>query len=75
MYRNKHAVFQTKLYYPQPNLSKTPRELQYVERSVFMKEVNTQNFGLLDWEHKKLLLFLYGLLLVFSKGIDNIRKS
>ena len=24
-------------------LSKTPTELQYVERSVFMKEVNTQN--------------------------------
>ena len=24
--------------------SKTPTELQYVERSVFMKEVNTQNF-------------------------------
>ena len=25
-------------------LSKTPTELQYVERSIFMKEVNTQNF-------------------------------
>ena len=25
-------------------LSKTPTELRYVERSVFMKEVNTQNF-------------------------------
>ena len=27
-------------------------ELQYPERSVFMKEVNTKNFGLLNWEHK-----------------------
>ena len=25
-------------------INKTPTELQYVERSVFMKEVNTQNF-------------------------------
>ena len=29
-------------------LSKVPTELQYVERSVFMKEVNTQIFGLFN---------------------------
>ena len=30
------------------NLCKRPTELQYVERSVFMKEVNTQNFWIYE---------------------------
>ena len=34
-------------------IKKMATELQYPERSVFLKEVNTQNFGLLNWEHKK----------------------
>ena len=29
-------------------INKTPTEIKYPERSVFMKEVNTQNFGLLN---------------------------
>ena len=34
-------------------LSKTPTELQYVEKSVFMKEVKTQNICLLSWALRK----------------------
>ena len=36
---------------------KMTTELQYPERSVFMKEVNTRNFW--TFEHKKVLTFLY----------------
>ena len=32
-------------------IKKMATELQYPERSVFMKEVNTHFFGLLNWEH------------------------
>ena len=35
------------------NLSKIPTELHYVGRSIFMKEVNTRSFGLLNWGLKK----------------------
>ena len=34
-----------------------------------MKEVNTQSFRLLNWEHMKVIIFQYGLLLVFNKKI------
>ena len=39
---------------------KTPTQLYYPERSVFMKEVILKIFGLSNWEHKKVLTFLYG---------------
>ena len=38
----------------------TPTLLHYPERSVFMKEVNTQNFGLSNWALKKVLPYLKG---------------
>ena len=38
-----HQVFQIKAILSKQILSKTPTGLQYVETSVFMKEVNTQN--------------------------------
>ena len=34
-------------------LSKTPTELRYVERSVFMKEINNRIYGILNWVVKK----------------------
>ena len=37
-------------------------ELQYPERSVFRKKLKLKIFGLLNWEHKKVLTFLYGFL-------------
>ena len=40
--------------------SETPTNLHYPERSVFMKEVNTQIYGLLNWVLKKVLMSLYG---------------
>ena len=42
MYRIIHPVFGIKLFHLS-KLIKTPTELQYVERSVIIKEVNTQN--------------------------------
>ena len=41
---------------------KTPTNLQYPERSVFMKEVNTQNFWTSELGVQKTLTFLYGFL-------------
>ena len=41
---------------------KTPTNLLYPERSVFMKEGNTQNFGLPNWGPKKELTLRYGFL-------------
>ena len=38
----------------------TSTNLHYPERSVFMKEVNTQNFWTFELEHKKVLTVLYG---------------
>ena len=42
MYRNNSDYFTTS-YNIETNLNKVPTEFQYVERSVSMKEVNTQN--------------------------------
>ena len=43
-------------------INKPPTEIKYPERSVFMKEVNTQNFGLLNWGHKRVLTSEHGYL-------------
>ena len=43
-------------------INKTPTEIQYPERSVFMKEVILKIFGLLNCEHKKILTFQHGFL-------------
>ena len=43
-------------------LNKTPTQIQYPEKSVFMKEVNTQIFGLSNWGHKKVSTYLHGFL-------------
>ena len=53
---------------------KMATELQYPERSVFMKEVNTHFFGLLNWEHKKVLTFLYGYMWFSNKMIGSTIK-
>ena len=52
---------------------KMATELQYPERSVFMKEVNTQIFGFLNWEHK-VLAFLYGYLRFSDEAIETTIK-
>ena len=40
-------------------LSKTPKEIEHPERSVFMKEVNTQNFRTFELGTQKVLTFQY----------------
>ena len=42
--------------------NKTPTQIQYPERSVFMKEVNTQNFWTFELGHKRVLTFQHGFL-------------
>ena len=41
-------------------LKKIPTELQYVERSVFVKEVNTQNLWSFELGLNEILVFLHG---------------
>ena len=41
-------------------LSRTPTELRYIERSVFMKKVKTRIHGNLNWVVRKTGIFLHG---------------
>ena len=55
-------------------LSKVPTELQYVERSVFMKNVNTKNFGTFELGTQEGINVLFGLLLFFNKELDKVHR-
>ena len=57
-----HTEHYTKKLLMNQIIEKMATKLQYPEKSVFMTEVNTQNFGVLNWEHKKVLTVLYGFL-------------
>ena len=72
MYRNIHPVFQIMVFYPKQNLTKTPTELQYAERSVFMKEGNTQNFWTFRLGTQEGNNFPIWIFLVSNKGTDKI---
>ena len=55
-------------------LSKLPTELQYVERSVYMKEVNTQKIWSFELGTEEGIILQYGSLWAFNKEIDRIHK-
>ena len=53
---------------------KIPTELRYVERSVFMKELNKQNLWSFELGAQEGVMFLYGLQQGSNKVIDNMIK-
>ena len=55
-------------------LSRKPTELQCAERSVFMKEVYTQNIWTFEWGTREVINVPIGLLLVFNGEIDKVHR-
>ena len=73
-YRNINRQFLNRPYYLS-RLKKTPTELQYVERSVFMRNVITQSFWTFELGTQEGIITPTLPSLVFNKEIGKVHKN